>query len=240
MNLCSRFLRLSVIPWCRERPQVDMCSLEWPGRFKCRATGLDASLSSFSASRRCSRNRTPSRLPVWPMYSFLHNVQVMQYITFAEVHVKRSVILTDRLGSDILSAFWTKGQVFHRERAQLKVPGVSIALNVLLTRKLPTFLSRLNEISSSCEKITLVSGSFCNILKLFRMMALTELLWGWMEFSHSFPFVTFVLLTVDQCASFSKNAAILLLLFVTNKGAYIWRGLFTELYGIFPKLLDAN
>jgi len=61
--------------------------------------------------------------------------------------VKRSVILTDRLGPDILSAFWTKGQVLHRERAHLKVPGFSIVLNVLLTRKLPTFLSRLNEIS---------------------------------------------------------------------------------------------
>ena len=33
--------------------------------------------SSFSTSRRCSRNRSPSRLPVSPMYSFLHNVQVM-------------------------------------------------------------------------------------------------------------------------------------------------------------------
>ena len=78
MNLCSRFLRLSVAPWCRERPQIDMCSLEWLGRLKCRATGFDASLSSFSTSRRCSRNRSPSRLPVSPMYSFLHNVQVMQ------------------------------------------------------------------------------------------------------------------------------------------------------------------
>ena len=44
-------------------------------------------------------------------------------ITFAEVNVKRSVILTDRLGPDSLPAFWTKGQVLHRERAHLKVPG---------------------------------------------------------------------------------------------------------------------
>ena len=73
--------------------------------------------------------------------------------------MKRSVILTDPLGPDILSAFWTKGQVLHRERAHLKVPGFSIVLNVLLTRKLPTFLSRLNEISGGCEKIALVSGS---------------------------------------------------------------------------------
>ena len=70
--------------------------------------------------------------------------------------MKRSVILTDRLGPDILSAFWTKGQVLHRERAHLKVPGFSIVLNVLLTRKLPTFLSRLNEISGGCEKIATI------------------------------------------------------------------------------------
>ena len=57
---------------------MDMCSSEWLGRLKCRVTGFDATLSSFSTSRRCSRNRSPSRLPVSPMYSFLHNVQVMQ------------------------------------------------------------------------------------------------------------------------------------------------------------------
>ena len=92
--------------------------------------------------------------------------------------MKRSVILTDRLGPDILSAFWTKGQVLHRERAHLKVPGFSIVLNVtlLLTRKLPTFWSRLNEIGGGCEKIAPVSGSFCSILKLLRMMAFTGLL----------------------------------------------------------------
>ena len=61
MNFCSRFLRLSVVPRCRERPQTAMCFLEWLGRLKWRATGLDASLSFFSTSRRCSRNRSPSR-----------------------------------------------------------------------------------------------------------------------------------------------------------------------------------
>ena len=149
---------------------MDMCSLEWLERLKCCATGLNASLSSFSTSSKCSRNRSPSRLPVSPMYSFLQNVQVMQYITFPDVYVKRSVILTDRLGPDILSAFWTKGQVLHRERAHLKVPGFSTVLNVLLTRKLPTFLSRLNQISGGCEKIAPVSGSFPSILKLLRMI----------------------------------------------------------------------
>ena len=42
------------------------------------ATGLDASLSSFWTSRRCSQKRSPSRLPVSTMYSFLQKVQVMQ------------------------------------------------------------------------------------------------------------------------------------------------------------------
>ena len=33
-------------------------------------------------------------------------------------------------------------------------------LNTLLTKKLPMFLSRLNEINGGCEKILPVSGSF--------------------------------------------------------------------------------
>ena len=32
--------------------------------------GLDAFLSSFYASRRCTRNRPPSPLPVSPMYNY--------------------------------------------------------------------------------------------------------------------------------------------------------------------------
>ena len=85
------------------------------------------------------------------------------------------MILTDRLGPDILSAFW-KDKFCIASARILKVPGFSIVLNVLLTRKLPTFLSRLNEISDGCEKIAPVSGSFCSILELLRTMALTGLL----------------------------------------------------------------
>ena len=40
-----------------------------------------------------------------------------------------------------------KGQVLHRVRLHLKVPGWLSDLNALLTRKLPMFLSRFNEIS---------------------------------------------------------------------------------------------
>ena len=69
------------------------------------------------------------------MYNLLHNVQVMQKMTFAEVHVKRSVILTDRLGPDILVVLTMKRQVLHRERVHLKVPGCSLVLSALLTKK---------------------------------------------------------------------------------------------------------
>ena len=66
--------------------------------------------------------------------------------------MKRSVILTDRLGPDILLVLTMKRQVLHRERAHLKVPGCSLVLSALLTKRLLTFLSRLNEISGDCEK----------------------------------------------------------------------------------------
>ena len=123
-------------------------------------------------------------------------------MTFAEVHVKRSVILTDRLGPDILLVLTMKRQVLHRERAHLKVPGCSLVLSALLTKKLPTFLSRLNEISGGCEKILPVSGSFWSNLKLLRMMPLTAWLWGWKVRVNGIlsflSFLTFVVMTVDQ------------------------------------------
>ena len=82
--------------------------------------------------------------------------------------MKRPVILTD-----ILLALRVKGQVLHGERAHLKVPGCSLVLSALLTKKLPTFLSLLNEISGRCEKILPVSESFWSNLKLLRMILLT-------------------------------------------------------------------
>ena len=65
--------------------------------------------------------------------------------------MKRSVILTDRLGPDILLVLTMKRQVLHRERAHLKVPGCSLVLSALLTKKFPTFLSRFNEISGCAQ-----------------------------------------------------------------------------------------
>ena len=66
-------------------------------------------------------------------------IYCITYITFAEVHVKRSVILTDRLGPDIFLVLTMKIRVLHRERAHLKVLGCSLVLSALLTKKLPTF-----------------------------------------------------------------------------------------------------
>ena len=80
-------------------------------------------------------------------------------MTFVEMHVKWSVILADRLGPEILTMLEIKGQVLHRVHVHLKVPGWLSDLKALLTRKLPMFLSRLNEISGGREKMCLVSGS---------------------------------------------------------------------------------
>ena len=74
-------------------------------------------------------------------------------MTLVEIYVKWSVILMDLLGPDIFTTLWMKGQVLHSERAHFKVPDWSLVWNKLLTKKLPMFLSRLNQISRGCEKI---------------------------------------------------------------------------------------
>ena len=96
-------------------------------------------------------------------------------MALVEVQVKWSVILMDRLGPDIFSTLRMKGHV----RAHLKVPSWSLVWNTLLTKTLPMFLSRLNEINGGCEKIMLASGSFWSNLKLFRMMDFTAWWWRW-------------------------------------------------------------
>ena len=90
-------------------------------------------------------------------------------MTFVEMHVKCSVTLTDRLGPEISTVLEIKGQVLHRVRLHVKVPGRLLNLNALRTRKLPKFLSRLNELSGGRENMILVSGSLPRILKSLRM-----------------------------------------------------------------------
>ena len=50
-------------------------------------------------------------------------------------------------------------------RLHVKVPGWLLNLNALLTKKLPKFLSGLNEMSGGRENMCLVSGSLRRILK---------------------------------------------------------------------------
>ena len=90
-------------------------------------------------------------------------------MTFVDMQVKWSVTLTDRLGPEILTVLEIKGQVLHRVRLHVKVPGWLFNLNALLTKKLPNFLSRLNEMSGGRENMWFVSGSLRRILKFLRM-----------------------------------------------------------------------
>ena len=86
-------------------------------------------------------------------------------MTFVEMQVKRSVTLMDRLGPEILTVLETKRQVLHRVRLHVKVPCWMLNLNALLTKKLPKFLSHLNEMSGDRKNMCLVSGSLWRILK---------------------------------------------------------------------------
>ena len=118
------------------------------------------------------------------------------------MHVKRSVILNDRLGPAILFVLWMKGQVLHLLRVQLKVPGDSSDFTVLLTKKSLTFLLRLNEMSGGSERMLPVSLSFWSNLNSSEWCSWQEgwvgEKWVWTVFSGSLPFVTFVVLSVGQ------------------------------------------
>ena len=100
-------------------------------------------------------------------------------MTFTEMHVKWSIILEHRFAPEILTMFEIKGQVLHRVRVHLKVAGWLSDLNTLLTRKLPGFLSRLNETSGGRGNMCLVSASLRRILKFLRMTFLIVRFCGW-------------------------------------------------------------
>ena len=87
--------------------------------------------------------------------------------------------LMDRLGPEILTVLKIKGQVLHPVRLHVKVPGWMLNLNALLTKKLPKFLSRLNEIGGGRETMCLVSGSLWRILKFLRITFLIARFCGW-------------------------------------------------------------
>ena len=60
-------------------------------------------------------------------------------MTFEEMQVKWSVSLTDRLGPEMLTVLEIKGQVLHRVRLHVKVPGLLLNLNALLTKVFVAF-----------------------------------------------------------------------------------------------------
>ena len=93
--------------------------------------------------------------------------------------MKWSVTLTDRLGPEMLTVLEIKGQVLHRVRLHVKVPGWLSNLNALLTKNLRTFLSRMNEMSGGRENVCLVSGSLRRILKFLRMTLMIARFCGW-------------------------------------------------------------
>ena len=93
--------------------------------------------------------------------------------------MKCSVTLTDRLGPEILTVLQIEGQVLHRVRLSVKVPGWLSNLNAPLTKRLPKFLSRLNKMNGGRENMCLVSGSLRRMLKFLRMTFLIARFCGW-------------------------------------------------------------
>ena len=69
----------------------------------------------FYSSRRRWLKRSASFLPVSPMQIFWQSVQVMQQIASVEMPINRSLMSMDRIGAEILLAFWMKGQILHCE-----------------------------------------------------------------------------------------------------------------------------
>ena len=78
INFCSRFLQLSVFPWCMERPHIAMFWVDWLGRLKCCATGLDAKvhgrITYFINLFQYSNLLTIcASIPHWHITSFFRN-----------------------------------------------------------------------------------------------------------------------------------------------------------------------
>ena len=81
--------------------------------------------------------------------------------------MKCSVTLTDRLGLEILTVLEIKGQVLHRVRLHVKVPGWSLNLNALLTKKLGVLPAELVDAlrkKNACPVMKKISGLRKNCL----------------------------------------------------------------------------
>ena len=126
-----------------------------------------ASLLVFHPAHNLPRNKCARVLANQPI-SALHffNPQQMFFL--------RVKLITQ--GEKRETSTKTCNETMLRDKLRVFVSRLSppLVLSALLTKKLPTFLSRLNEIlSGGCEKILPVSGSFWSNLKLLRMILLT-------------------------------------------------------------------
>ena len=118
--------------------------------------------------------------------------------------MKRSVILTDRLGPDILLVLTMKRQVLHRERAHLKVPGCSLVLSALLTKKLPTYYVPV--CTTNLQILTVIC---CIHHHIHRMSRTPFLILNFLDFDVYVVMTPIFPANQRRCASSSKNVAIL-------------------------------
>ena len=123
------------------------------GRLKCLATGLDAFLASFSTSRRCSRNGSPSRLPVSSMYNCKKYKSSVDGIGWGTGEM--IIDLDGALGS----------------RYFLNVEHKRTWIDLLFGMQflLKSYLCFCHIWMKSMEKIPLISGSFWSNLKVLRL-----------------------------------------------------------------------
>ena len=118
--------------------------------------------------------------------------------------MKRSVILTDRLGPDILLVLTMKRQVLHRERAHLKVPGCSLVLSTLLTKKMPTYYVLV--CTTNLQILTVIC---CIHHHIHHMSRTPFLILKFLDFDVYVVMTPIFPANQRRCASSSKNVAIL-------------------------------
>ena len=86
--------RLSKVLWKPDRiAETSMSSVECPCDVKCRATGRSQLVALVERTCRCSRNLSPRRLPVSPIYSLLQARHLMTWTTLLLVHVNLSLMV---------------------------------------------------------------------------------------------------------------------------------------------------
>ena len=113
MNFCQRFLRLSVFPWCKDRPLIVMLWWKWLGRLNCRATCFDASVSLFSTSHVFAKAVRQSS----PCFAYVDFLAYCAGYAIDDIYGDAC-----KVGSDFSGSIWSwdlkhvrnRGQILHR------------------------------------------------------------------------------------------------------------------------------